>query len=135
MAVTWANVEVLDPGLSAVPEPVQTAILAFVAPQVNSATWGKFYDHAITLLAAHLGTLRLRAAAAAGGTSGGAGGIAGPVTSMSADGVAASFGLAAGGGEGVDGGVSAAALQATQWGKEYRRLLYTLPRARSPFVI
>jgi hypothetical protein len=56
--VTWAEVVIVAPELSAVPMAVQTAILAQVAEQLTSTVWGTRLAAGQTFLAAHLGTVR-----------------------------------------------------------------------------
>ena len=77
MAVSWASVTARAPDLSTVAAGSQTAILDDVLVLLsNASAWQSTALHELAqiYLAAHLGTLNLRAAA--GGSSGGAGAIA-----------------------------------------------------------
>jgi hypothetical protein len=102
-SITWAQVEALDASLATVPVPTQTSILGQVDRRVRHPGWGAKYVDGKAYLAAHFATVSRRGAA---------GGV-GPVTGMSADGVAATFAAPP---------MSAGSYESTVWGQEYLRL-------------
>ena len=67
--ITWADVVLVDPTLSAVPVPAQNAILTDTALQLSAETWETKYDLAHKYLAAHCGVLYLRGQAVHRGLS------------------------------------------------------------------
>jgi hypothetical protein len=107
MAITWADVEDLAPALSAVGADSQTAILAIVAVRVVASRWGANYTEAASYLAAHIGTLTLRAATAAGTGSG-------PITSETVGPISRSYAAP------TSAMASDSSLHLTPWGLAYR---------------
>lgn len=91
---------------------IQKAIDDALASLEETSWCAANFDPATENLAAHLLALRL----------GGSNGVAGPVTSQSADGISQSFGAAA-----SSTSTSAAYYQLTVWGQEYWRLLRLQP--------
>jgi hypothetical protein len=116
---SWVDVVLVDANLATVPVPVQSRILTEVRDTLSADGTGVRYDLLSKYLAAHSGLVYLRSAA--GGLSGG---VSGPVSSESADGVSRTYGVSVGGGA-TDAG--RAALDSTPWGREFLRLLQMLP--------
>ncbi len=65
--ITWADVVLMDSGLSAVPVGTQTAILDDVYLQLPAIRWGAKLDLGAKYLALHMGTLVLRGGSGATG--------------------------------------------------------------------
>lgn len=124
--IIWEDVVAIDASLSAVPAATQAAILLDVRLQVSEDSWGDRYDLASKYLAAHLGVVSERAR-----LGGATGGVSGPVSSESVDGVSRSYASTTGGGATESSRIG---LDGTVWGREYQRLIGLMP-ARLPFVI
>jgi hypothetical protein len=104
VSITWRDVVLIAPELSAVGVATQDAILADVALQLSAERWGNRLDIASKYLAAHLATVTQRS------------GVAGPVTSESVGSVSRSYSVAA----------QSGAFDATAYGREYKRLQRSL---------
>lgn len=109
MAIVWADVTAIAPELSTVGASTQTAILAYANAELDAATWGGRLERGRAYLAAHLATLSRRA------------GSGGAVVSESVGDVSRAYST---------GDALASDLEATAYGKEFRRLIKTLPLAR-----
>lgn len=108
--ITWADVVLVDPTLSAVPVPAQNAILADTALQLSAETWETKYDLAHKYLAAHCGVLYLR----------GQGGASGAIAREKVGDVERQYSVPA---------------NLTVWGQEFQRLLRGCLSARLPLVV
>ena len=66
MAITWADVETIAPELATVAGGTQSAILAYVGTLLSENVLGDTYAGSAAYLAAHLATVGIQQAAAAG---------------------------------------------------------------------
>lgn len=106
--ITWDDVVAIAPSLSAVSAEGQAIILDFVELQVTEGQWG--VDRARLgriFLAAHLGSLAITTATAAG-----------PIASETVGPLSRTYMAAA---------ASAGATGATSWGKQYQAMRMALP--------
>lgn len=113
MAITKIDVLNVAPELSAVTDPQWTALLAYVALQLNTDVWGGWLDMGSAYLAAHLATLTRRRGM-------------GAVQSEHVGQVSRAY-LAI--------SLTPGSLESTAYGAEYLRLMRMLPDARGPVVI
>lgn len=114
--ITWADVVLVDPTLSAVPVPAQNAILTDTALQLSAETWETKYDLAHKYLAAHCGVLYLR----------GQGGASGAIAREKVGDVERQYSVPAN---------LTDSLASTIWGQEFQRLLRGCLSARLPLVV
>lgn len=123
MAIRWSDVVngAPAPALADVAVEAQDAILETVEEQVDADQFGGTgsarYKRARVLLAAHYAQLALDASS----------GVAGPVTSISADGLSKSFAVSG-------DATSTSSLATTSWGRAYRALANASP-ARAGLVV
>lgn len=110
MAATVADVRRIAPELADVSGADIEAFLSDAALELNAAVWGKLYDRAHALVAAHL---TAQANASTVGTA------AGPVASESVGPVSSSY-------SSMTGSASAGLWGTTRFGVEYQRLLRLL---------
>lgn len=116
MAVTWADVVLLDPALASVPAPAQNAILSDTARQLSTETWDTKFDLAYKYLAAHCGILYLRGSA----------GLPGAVSKERVGEVERDYSVPQ---------THVNSLDETIWGREFQRLLRGCLGARLPLVV
>jgi len=118
MAVTWADVVLLDPALAAVPVPAQNAILSDTSRQLSTETWDTKFDLAHKYLAAHCGILYLRGSA----------GLPGAVSKERVGEVERDYSV-------PQIQAHPNSLDETIWGREFQRLLRGCLSARLPLVV
>ncbi len=109
--IAWSDVLIVAPELSTLASGTQTAILAYVALQMNVDAWGSNLDMGLVYLAAHMATMTLRR-----GTYGG-----GAVTGETVGSVSRQYAAPM---------MVVGPLGSTSYGMEYERLLLNLPAAR-----
>jgi FAD/FMN-containing dehydrogenase len=102
-ALTWADVVVMAPQLSAASAPLQSLVLAMVQARLGQDAFGDLAFDAGLFLAAHLGVVATQGAAGAGG----------PIASKAAGPVSVSYGIPSDWESG---------LQLTAYGREFLRL-------------
>ena len=108
MAVVYTDVQALSAQFASLSQPRIDPFIARAQRQMNADYWGALYDDGVLYLAAHLLAEAERRS-----------GQHGAITSMSADGVAASFAAPA-------AGTLPAQFASTQWGTQYYGLLQSL---------
>lgn len=122
-AIRWSDVVngAPAPGLAALAVEAQDAIIEVVEEEVDAGQFGGAesarYQRARVLLAAHYAQIAIDAGS----------GVAGPVTSMSADGLSKSFAVAA-------DATSSSGLATTAWGRAFRMLAMSSP-ARAGLMV
>lgn len=119
--ITWADVVGVAPASASVSAAGQALILEFVEEQLDPVTWGNRLKAGQTYLAAHLATLPGVITALSGG-----GGAAGPVVSESVGQLSRSYANLTSAGSSR---TSATSTDMTPHGREYLRLVRTLPGA------
>lgn len=111
--ITWADVEALDAVFEDTPAGQQTFILALVIEELSPDVWGDKLNMGQTLLAAHYAT-----------DLDGASSATGAVLSEKVGEVSRTYSDASAGGDADDD------LTTTFYGRQYLRLMKTLPLAR-----
>lgn len=113
MAITWADVVLINADAATLATDRQNAILADVALQMSADAWGSRYDLGSKWLAAHFAAVYVATAS----------GPAGPVIGETIGPASIQFASPGAGGSG-------GALETTSYGREYMRLAKLNPKAR-----
>lgn len=117
--ISWDDVVQLAPALEDLEQATQDLLLDHVERLVPASKWGDVVDIGRMYLAAHLGTLVLRASSSGGSSSQ----AVGPVVSETVGQVSRTFAVLSS----TSGGGFEGSLTSTTWGREYVELRRTLP--------